>query len=105
MPMSVLDDPLIYASRVLQSTNDNPSGSKPSPSLQNPEATEHKGNFMIHDLWRKGNISVHIMRVVNTDTKSYMTNIPETCLHDEEKSKNIYTWRIAYSNVNKFFLS
>ena len=30
------------------------------------------------------------MCVVNTDTKSYMTNIPETCLHDAEKSKKMY---------------
>ena len=35
---------------------------------------------MILDLWKKGNNSVHIMRVVNTDTKSYMMNIPERCL-------------------------
>ena len=55
---------------------------------------------MIHDLWKKGNDSVHIMRVVNTDTKSYMTNIPERCLHDAARSKNICTWKISSSDAN-----
>ena len=43
-----------------------------------------KGSFMIHDIWKEGNYSVHIMRVVNTDTKYYMTNILERCLQLED---------------------
>ena len=41
------------------------SGTSPS------EAMEQKGDLLIQDLWANGTNSVHGMRVVNTNTKSY----------------------------------
>ena len=34
-----------------------------------PEATEHKGDLLIRDLWHNGTNIIHDMRVVNTDAK------------------------------------
>ena len=46
-----------------------------------------KGNLLLRDLWHNGTDSVHNMRVVNTDAKSYWEKSPEKCLEKAEKSK------------------
>ena len=52
-----------------------------------PEDTEQKGDLLIQDLWQNGTDSVHNMRVVNTDAKSYWEKSHEKCLEEAEKSK------------------
>ena len=55
------------------------------------EATEHKGDLLIRDLWQNGTDSVHDMRVVNTDAKSHSAKTPEKCLQESEQAKkNMY---------------
>ena len=44
---------------------------------------------MICDLWHNGTNSVHDMRVVNTDAKSYLTKTLERCLQDAAKAKKM----------------
>ena len=61
---------------------------RPQPSSQTPEAKEQKLGLLIRDLWYKGTDSVHDMRVMNTDAKSYVENTPEKCLHEAAKAKN-----------------
>ena len=53
-----------------------------------PEATEQKGDLLIRDLWANGTYSVHDMRVVNTDAKSYWEKSPKRCLEEAERGKN-----------------
>ena len=52
-----------------------------------PEESEQKGDLLIRDLWANGTDSVHNMRVVNTDAKSYWGRTPEKCLEEAEKGK------------------
>ena len=52
-----------------------------------PETTEQKGDLLLWDLWKNMTDSVHDMRVVNTDAKSYWEKSPERCLEEAEKSK------------------
>ena len=47
-----------------------------------PEVTEQKGELLIWDLWANGTDSVHDMRVVNTDAKSYLEKSPKRCLEE-----------------------
>ena len=51
------------------------------------EATEQKGDILLQYLWQNGTDSVHDMRVVNSDAKSYWEKSPKKCLEDAEKSK------------------
>ena len=46
-----------------------------------------KGDLLIRDLWANGTYSVHDMRVVNTDAKSYCERSPERCLEEAERGK------------------
>ena len=52
-----------------------------------PDATEQKGELLLRDLCQNGTDSVHDMRVVNTDAKSYRENSPKKCMEEAEKSK------------------
>ena len=55
-------------------------GSTNQDNAPTPEAMEHKGDLLIHDLWKNGSDSVHDMRVTNTDAKSHSAKPPEKCL-------------------------
>ena len=85
------DDPLIYSGRAARRTRPTPAEStKPNPTSEapaEPEVTEQKGDLLIRDLWQRGTDSVHNMRVVNTDTLTYLKKAPEKCLHEAEKGK------------------
>ena len=48
---------------------------------------EQKGDLLIRDLWANGTDSVHNMRVVNTDAKSYWEKSPERFLEEAESGK------------------
>ena len=48
------------------------------------EATEHKVELLIRDLWKKGTESVHDMRVMKTYAKSHSSKTPEKCLQEAE---------------------
>ena len=52
-----------------------------------PEATEQKGDLLIRYLWANGTDSVHDMRVMNTDAKSYWERSPERFLEEAERGK------------------
>ena len=52
-----------------------------------PWDLEEKGDLLIRDLWKNGTDSIHDMRVVNTDTKSYWGRSPEKCLEEAERGK------------------
>ena len=66
-----------------------PAGPRDSttPGNSPPEAMEQKGDLLIQDLWANGTDSVHDMRVVNTDAKSYWGRTPEKCLEEAERGK------------------
>ena len=63
-----------------------PSGST-NPGDTPPEATEHKGDLLIRDLWNNGTDSVQDMLAVITDANSYWDKSPEICMEEAEKSK------------------
>ena len=51
------------------------------------EATEHKYDLLILDLWQNGTDSVCNMRVVNTDANSHLENSTEKFLQEAERTK------------------
>ena len=48
---------------------------------------EQKGDLLIHDVWQNGTNSVHDMRVVKTDAKSYLEKTPVNFLQDAARAK------------------
>ena len=52
-----------------------------------PEATEQKGDILIRELWANGTDSVHVMRVMNTDAKSYWGRSPMWCCHGVRRAE------------------
>ena len=64
-----------------------PARSKSKSSTPQLEATEHKGDLLIRDLWHNGTDSVHDMRIMNTDDNSYLAKITEKCLQEAEQAK------------------
>ena len=52
------------------------------------EATEQKGDLIIHDLWQNGTDSVYYTFVLNTDVKSHSAKTPEKCLQEAERANN-----------------
>ena len=64
-----------------------PARSKSKSSTPQLEATEHKGDLLIRDLWHNGTDSVHDMRIMNTDDNSYLAKIPEKCLQEAQQAK------------------
>ena len=69
-----------------KSKPDGPSGST-NPVDTPPEAMEQKRDLLLRDLWQNGTDSVHNMRVVNTDEKSYWEKSPKRYLEEAERSK------------------
>ena len=74
--------PLIFAGRAVQKPKAQLDGTTPYQSKKNPEATEHKGDLLIHDLYQNMIDSVQEIRAVDTDTKYYLANTPEKCLQE-----------------------
>ena len=58
-----------------------------TPGISPPEATKQKGDLLIRDLWANGTDSVHDMRVVNTDAKSYWERSIDKCLEEADRGK------------------
>ena len=88
-PSHVRSNSLIYqgcAVKRPKAKPDGPSGST-NPVETPPEATEQNRDLLLRDLWQNGTDSVHDMRVVNTDAKSYWEKPPERCLEEAERSK------------------
>ena len=52
-----------------------------------PDEGEEKGDLLIRDIWTQGKDSIHNMHVVNTDTVSYQSKIPDKCLGTAEREK------------------
>ena len=88
-PSHVRNDHLIYQGSAVKRTKAKPYGSSDTthPDDTPPEATEQKGDLLHRDLWQNGTDSVHDMRVVNTDAKSYWEKSPKKFLEEAEKSK------------------
>ena len=63
----------------------NLAGSRAKATSDTPtlEATEHKVDLLIRDIWNNGTD----MRVVNTDAKCHSVKTPEKCLQEDERSK------------------
>ena len=88
-PSHVRDDPLIYQGCAMKRTKAKPAGTSDTIDLDGtpPEAKKQKGDLLLRDLRQNGTDSVHEMRVVNTDAKSYWEKSPKKCLEEAEKSK------------------
>ena len=88
-PSHVRNNPLIYQGCAVKRTKSNLAGPSGITETEDtpPEATEQKGDLILRELWQNGTESVHNMRVVNTDAKSYWEKSPEKCLEEAEKSK------------------
>ena len=71
----------------MKKTNAKPARYKTTPSTQHLEATEYKGNLLIHDLWQNGTKSVYNMPVLNTYVKSHSAKTPEKCRQEVERAK------------------
>ena len=80
VPTHMHDNPFISAGCAAQRQKVKTSGTTPSPSKKKPEATEYKGDLLIHDLWKNETDSVHDMRIVDIDAKSYLAKTPDKCL-------------------------
>ena len=95
--LQVCNDPLIFAGRAVKIPKYQPDEYKPSPSTKKSQATEHKGDPLIRDLWKNGDESFHDMCVVNTDAKSYLTKKLERFIQDAAKAKeSIYLEACLY---------
>ena len=72
------NDPLIYQGCAVTRKKAQPAGTSDStaPGTSPPEDTEQKGDLLIRDLWANGTDSIHDMRFVNTDAKSYWGGDP-----------------------------
>ena len=71
---NVSKDPLVFAGCVVKRPKAKPSRFKSTKStsvMPLLEATEQKGDLLIHNLCQNGTDSVHEMRIVNTYVKSY----------------------------------
>ena len=62
-------------------------GSTNRDNATSPEATEQKGDLLIHDLWQNGTDSVHDMHVVKTDAETHLAKPLEKCLQESEGEK------------------
>ena len=93
-PTHVRDDPLICAGCAMKSPKAKPARSKTTKVASSTpplEATEQKRDLLICDLCQNGTGSVHDMRVLKTDAKSYLSKTQETFLQESEQAKkNIY---------------
>ena len=93
-PSHVRDDPLIFVGCAVKETKAKPVRTIDSTDLESvmpSEATEHKGDLLICDLWQNSTDSVHYMRIVKTYTKSHEGKTPEKCLQEADiVKKRIY---------------
>ena len=74
------------------------SGNKDHTVAPPPEVTEQKGGLLIRDLWQQGTDNVHDIRFVNTDAPTHRMKDPARCLHEAERGKSGYTWRLSSSS-------
>ena len=88
-PSHIRNNPLIYQGCAAKRPKAQPTGTSGStkPGDTPPEATEQKVDLLIRDLWNNGTDSVHDMRVVNTDEKSYWEKSLERCLEEADRGK------------------
>ena len=88
-PTHVRNDPLIYQGCAVTRKKAQPAGpgGNTAPETTPPGDSEQKGDLLIRDLWKNGTDSIHDMRVVNTDAKSYWGRSPEKCLEEAERAK------------------
>ena len=93
-PSHVRDNPLIFAVCAMKRPKANPDGTRGSTDQDGaplPEATEHKGDLLIRDLWQNWTDSVHDMRFVNTDAKTHAVKTPNNCLQELDRgNKRMY---------------
>ena len=92
-PTCVRNDPLIFAGWAVKRPNSKPARSKAEDKSSTPqlEATEQKGNLLIHDIWHNGTNSVLDMRVMNTDARNHLAKKPGKCLQlKEQLNKKMY---------------
>ena len=87
-PTHVRTYPPIFAGCAVKRTTTNPASYKTTTSTNKLEATEQKGDSLIHDVWKNGTDSSHDIHVVNTDNKSHSTKTPENFIQEAERMKN-----------------
>ena len=80
--------PLIFTGCAVKRTTENPFTTKATPSTNNIDATEDKGDQLIHKLWLNRIDSLYNMRVMNTSTKSHSAKTPEKFLQKSERRNN-----------------
>ena len=85
-PSYVRNGPLIQPSHAMRQGNAQQTGSANNNPPAFRDATENKGNLLIHDLWQIGTDSIHKMCVLNTDVISYQNNPPEKISPDGGKT-------------------
>ena len=85
----VRNDPLIYQGCAVTRKKSQPAGpgGSTAPGTSPPGDSEQKGDLLIRDLWDNGTDSIHDMRVVNTDAKSYWGRTQEKCLEEADRGK------------------
>ena len=89
-PSHVSDDLLIFSGCAMKRSKENPSRIKGTTVLDVMPpigAMEQKGDLLIRDLWQNGTDSLHDMRIVNIDAKSYSAKTLEECLQEAEWAK------------------
>ena len=84
-PSHARNDPFIFTGCAVKRPKEKPTRTTDTTVLDNTpprEGTVHQCNLLIRDLWQNGTISVHDMRVVNTDTNSNLAKTTEKCLQE-----------------------
>ena len=84
-PLHMYDVPLFHPGFTVWEGKAQITGSANNNPPTSHDATEHKGDILIHNLWHRGKDSIHDMRVVNTDALYYQNKSPYKCLQTEEK--------------------
>ena len=86
-PTHIRNNPLIFSGCAVKRKKEKLDRSKNTPSTNNIEEMEQKGDLLMCDLWQNGTYSVYYMRVVNTDSEYHSAKTPEKCLQEAERVK------------------
>ena len=89
-PSAVRNEPLIYvgAPRTgTSSSSDSTEGSAPNPDQTDGDLKDLRGDLLIRGAWAPGTDLIIDTRVVDTDSKSYITRDPSQVLKQHEREK------------------
>ena len=100
IPLLVRDKPLFTTGCVTRGINSQTDGhKKPNNTPMVPYNSKKKVYLLIQYLWKKWVERIYDIRVVNTDSISYLQRSPDQCLQVSKKEEKVSIWRFSFSNT------